>query len=43
MTDFKGIRGWKVQTLSSDPGATQFAAGSWASDAPAPQTTLNNW
>ena len=39
MTDFKGIRGWKVQTLSSDPGATQFAAGSWASDAPAPQTT----
>ena len=31
MTDFKGIRGWKVQTLSSDPVASQELGGSWAS------------
>jgi len=31
MTDFKGIRGWKVQTLSTDPVASAIATGSWAS------------
>ena len=31
MTDFKGIRGWKVQTLSTDPVASQYAGGAWAS------------
>ena len=31
MTDFKGIRGWKVQTLSTDPAASLQATGSWAS------------
>ena len=30
MTDFKGIRGWKVQTLSTDPVASQFLGGSWS-------------
>ena len=33
MTDFKGIRGWKVQTLSSDPVASQIDTGAWASGA----------
>ena len=33
MTDFKGIRGWKVQTLSSDPAASIADTGSWASGA----------
>ena len=31
MTDFKGIRGWKVQTLSTDPVASQVLGGTWAS------------
>ena len=31
MTDFKGIRGWKVQTLSTDPVASAADTGSWAS------------
>ena len=31
MTDFKGIRGWKVQTLSTDPTASIVDTGSWAS------------
>ena len=31
MTDFKGIRGWKVQTLSTDPSASIGDTGSWAS------------
>ena len=39
MAKYSDIKGFTVQTLSSDPGATQFAAGSWASDAPAPQQT----
>ena len=39
MAKYSDIKGFTVQTVSSDPGATQFAAGSWASDAPAPQTT----
>ena len=39
MAKYSDIKGFTVQTLSSDPGATQFAAGSWASDAPAPQAT----
>ena len=39
MAKYSDIKGFTVQTVSSDPGASQFAAGSWASDAPAPQTT----
>jgi hypothetical protein len=39
MAKYSDIKGFTVQTVSSDPGATQFAAGSWASAAPAPQTT----
>jgi len=31
MTDFKGIRGWKVQTLSTDPVASQAEGGTWSS------------
>ena len=31
MTDFKGIRGWKVQTLSTDPAASVADSGAWAS------------
>ena len=31
MTDFKGIRGWKVQTLSTDPSASVIDTGTWAS------------
>ena len=31
MTDFKGIRGWKVQTLSTDPVASGITGGTWAS------------
>ena len=31
MTDFKGIRGWKVQTLSTDPIASAVDGGSWSS------------
>ena len=39
MAKYSDIKGFTVQTVSSDPGASQFAAGSWASDATAPQTT----
>jgi len=39
MAKYSDIKGFTVQTVSSDPAATQFAAGSWASDAPAPQAT----
>ena len=39
MANYSDIKGFTVQTVSSDPGATQFAAGSWASGATAPQTT----
>jgi hypothetical protein len=39
MAKYSDIKGFTVQTVTSDPGATQFAAGSWASDATAPQTT----
>ena len=31
MTDLKGIKGFKVQTLSTDTIASQTAGGSWAS------------
>ena len=31
MSEYKGIRGWKVQTVSTDPAASLIATGSWAS------------
>ena len=30
MADYRGIKGFKVQSLSSDPIANQFAGGTWA-------------
>jgi len=37
MTDFKGIRGWKVQTLSTDPSAGGIASATWSSGGTANQ------
>jgi len=31
MSEYKGIRGWKVQTVSTDPAASIFATGTWSS------------
>jgi len=31
MSEYKGIRGWKVQTVSTDPAASIAATGTWAS------------
>ena len=31
MSEYKGIRGWKVQTVSTDPAASILATGAWAS------------
>ena len=37
MSEYKGIRGWKVQTVSTDPAASILATGAWASGG-----TMNN-
>ena len=39
MAKYSDIKGFTVQTVSSDPGAGQFAAGTWAVDAYCPQQT----
>jgi hypothetical protein len=31
MAEYKGIKGFKVQTVSTDPAASIIARGSWAS------------
>jgi len=37
MSEYKGIRGWKVQTVSTDPAASVLATGTWASGTNYPQ------
>ena len=36
MAKYSDIKGFTVQTLSSDPAASQFAGGSWASGGAVP-------
>ena len=31
MAEYKGIKGFKVQTVSTDPAASAIAGGTWAS------------
>jgi hypothetical protein len=31
MAEYKGIKGFKVQTVSTDPAASVIATGTWAS------------
>jgi hypothetical protein len=31
MAEYKGIKGFKVQTVSTDPAASIIATGTWAS------------
>jgi hypothetical protein len=37
MAEYKGIKGFKVQTVSTDPAASILATGAWASGG-----TMNN-
>jgi hypothetical protein len=38
MAEYKGIKGFKVQTVSTDPAASIIATGTWASGTSYPQT-----
>ena len=42
MTDFKGIRGWKVQTLSTDPIASAVDGAVWTAGGNLPQALYEN-